>query len=84
MSFIQWLLGKNVPVAELRRIRRQYEELLREKEKVVEELRAQNALLLKNALTQADKRQEMGRHAKRLIEINRELKEKLTKMHDGA
>jgi len=84
MPVLQWLLGNRVSIAELRRVRRQYEGLLREKEKMIDELRAQNALLLKSALTQAEKRQEMGRHAKRLIEINRELKEKLARRDDAA
>jgi hypothetical protein len=59
------------------RIRRHYTAILRKRDSEIGELKKQNQFLLQNALTQAQKRRDLAEHSKRLIEINRELKDKL-------
>lgn len=76
MSLLELIFGKRSS-AEAKRVRQYYDGLLRQKEREIDELKKENALLLQNALTQAQKRSEMADHAQRLIEINRELKKKL-------
>ncbi len=77
MKAVRKFFERRVPVSEIKRIRRSYEELLRQRDRQIEELKKDNELLIRNAITQAEKRSEMGGHAKRLIEINRELKGRL-------
>ena len=71
------LFGACVPVNEMRRLRRTYDEMLKHKDAIISELDEKNSFLLRAALEQARKKNEVGTHAKRLVEINRELKRKL-------
>jgi hypothetical protein len=76
MGLFSVLFGQSVSVNEFKRIRRHYDSLLKRRDEEIAELKKEHALLLKNALVQATKRNEMGEHAKRLIEINRDLNRK--------
>lgn len=71
------LFGACVPVREMRRIRKAYGEMLKRKDTAISELEDKNRFLLHTALEQARKKNEVGVHAKRLVEINRELNSSL-------
>ena len=78
------LFGACVPVREMRRLRKAYDEMLKRKDLMISELHEKNSFLLRTALEQARKKNEVGAHAKRLVEINNELNaEAKLKKHGG-
>lgn len=75
MGIVARLFGKCVPVSELKRLKKYYNELLVQKEKEIAELHRDNEFLIRNAMEQAKKRSEIAEHGKKLLEINKQLKE---------
>ena len=77
------LFGACVPVNEMRRLRRTYDDMLKHKDTIISELEEKNSFLLRAALEQARKKNEVGVHAKRLVEINKELNNSLKAKKNG-
>lgn len=70
------LFGNKIPLKKHKRMKRHYKKLLKEKDKKIKELEEENKTLMKNALTQAKKRKEVNDQAQKLIDINKELRNK--------
>ena len=73
MRLYKLLFGKRVPIAQLKRMRRYYDELIQRKEREIEELKADKQLLLRHGLLQAEKRRELLEHSRKVLDINKEL-----------
>ena len=68
---------KSVSREEYNTMREFFLQQLKEKDKRIEELEMKNRLLLKSALKESEISVELGMHSKALIEINKELNEKI-------
>ncbi len=65
------------PVSDYKRnIKHLHEELLR-KDKKIEELKEQNAILMRTMMRENEKSNQITDHAKELLRINKELKKKI-------
>ena len=73
MRLYKLLFGKRVPITQLKRMRRYYDELIQRKEHEIEALKADKQLLLRHGLTQAEKRRELLEHSRKVLDINKEL-----------
>ena len=68
---------KTVSLEEYNTMRDFFLNQLKEKDKKIDDLEMKNRLLLKSALKESERNVELGLHSKALIEVNKELKEKL-------
>ena len=58
------------------KLKKYYEEELAKKDKEIEKLKEENLIILKSALSQAEKVSKISEHARKLFEINKKLSEK--------
>ncbi|MBS3158728.1 hypothetical protein J4206_05570 [Candidatus Woesearchaeota archaeon] len=70
---------KTVSLEEYNTMRDFFLQQLNEKDKKIQDLEIKNKLLLKSALKESERSVELGQHSRALIEVNKELKEKLEK-----
>ena len=70
---------KTVSLEEYNTMRDFFLQQLNEKDKKIQDPEIKNKLLLKSALKESERSVELGQHSRALIEVNKELKEKLEK-----
>lgn len=68
---------KTVSLEEYNTMREFFLQQLAEKDKKMQDLETKNKLLLKSALKESERSIELGQHSRALIEVNKELNEKL-------
>ena len=68
---------KKVSLEEYNTMREFFLRQLAEKDKKMQDLEMKNKLLLKSALKESERSIELGQHSRALIEVNKELNEKL-------
>ena len=84
MRLYKLLFGKRVPITQLKRMRKYYDELIQRKEHEIEELKAEKQLLLRHGLAQAEKRRELLEHSRKVLDINRELNEMMKRKAESV
>lgn len=72
-------INKTVSIEEYNTMREFFLQQLADKDKKIQDLEMKNKLLLKSALKESERSVELGQHSKALIEVNKELNEKLKK-----
>ncbi|HIH42653.1 TPA: hypothetical protein HA246_03345 [Candidatus Woesearchaeota archaeon] len=71
--------NQTVSIEEYNTMRDFFLQQLSEKDKKIQDLEMKNKLLLKSALKESERSVELGQHSRALIEVNKELNEKLDK-----
>jgi len=70
---------KSVPISEYNRLKKTLQDELKRKDKQIQALKKRIEILMNSAVRESSKVSEIGVHARKLLEINKKLKERLDK-----